>query len=1001
MADAGQLVVHIKADTSQFHTELGRAQGEIQKTGSMFAQMGAVAGGMLAAQGIARLADGLGSLVGAGIQFNSTMQQATMAFETMLGSSEAASAHIQELRDFAKQTAFSFSDLTKQSTRLQAYGFAVGEVVPILKTVSDAVSALGGGSPKIDSITRALGQMSAKGKVSAEEMMQLTEAGVKGWDYLAKATGKSIAQVQADVTAGNVASQQAIQAILAGMEKDFGGLGAKYAKSWEGILNNLGDVWEQISGSIMGPAFERMGKLLGNLLDWLQEPAIAQAAEDLGRSIGFAFDTIVQGAQNLGGLVKGGFDDLQRTFGQSAADAFTWGSNIVIQLASGIIDAAGSILTRAMGFIGDILSYWLEGHSPPRVAKDLDLWGKAAGEEWIKGFTKADYSMLDQMGNTLQGVLRGLSLQGEAGFEGKDSPILNWLGSRPVIAEAISNVWKLGSVSQEAIDLIAQGFGSASSAVAGYLRAQLDLIPATQELERAQYKLNGLLKEEQGIRKANDKVAAEFERRRLQLELQEPTARKEAVVHRDAKGKITSTTTKTTNQGEIDTWRAKMDALQKEEKVWRSNERLKELARKPAQDAAEDELKALKEQEKGLKDNADAQAGWLKVVEDTAKMQEQILKIQEEAAKKAGLGGAGGGPPQPTPSQIATKGPQVAKDFNDELDRLLGTTKQTAVSALEAAMTKMGTTLSEKFKPISDSWAKMWDPPPGAGKGLKTLLDELGTNIGKVQAELQKMFDAEDGPESPAHKWGLVVGKAIVEGIQRAISDEMPKLNIPKEVVATWEGLRKKVEDTFGAINSMLGAWKNLDDAWNNSKDGTVPLLKTALDTFLNDTVKPLVSQFWDWLRSIGAVQKLVDTFVNVALGPFLTALDQIKKAADLAKDAFNLLAGAIGLVQSLAGSAPPAKSSDNPNGIDYKSAPGEWAAGGIITRPILSSAGWMGEAGPEAIVPLDRLSGGLGGGTVNVSFPSLIPYSPAQMREAARILAPYLTGQQRLGASV
>jgi tape measure domain-containing protein len=72
-----------------------------------------------------------------------------------------------------------------------AMGFSAKEVMPTLTAIGDASSGLGLGAEGLDRITRALGQMRAKGKVSAEEMLQLTEAGVPAWAILSKAIGKS------------------------------------------------------------------------------------------------------------------------------------------------------------------------------------------------------------------------------------------------------------------------------------------------------------------------------------------------------------------------------------------------------------------------------------------------------------------------------------------------------------------------------------------------------------------------------------------------------------------------------------------------------------------------------------------------------------------------------------------------------------------------------------------------------------------------------------------
>ena len=62
-----------------------------------------------------------------------------------------------------------------------------------------------------------------------------------------------------------------------------------------------------------------------------------------------------------------------------------------------------------------------------------------------------------------------------------------------------------------------------------------------------------------------------------------------------------------------------------------------------------------------------------------------------------------------------------------------------------------------------------------------------------------------------------------------------------------------------------------------------------------------------------------------------------------------------------LGGDASAAAGGANPAGLDYKA----MATGGVVTSPTFAL---IGEAGPEAVIPLDKM-GGMGGGvTINVN---------------------------------
>ena len=209
--------------------------------------------------------------VGAGafaLKTASAAETSEMAFTTMLGSAEAARDMLDELASFAAHTPFELSGLTTATQQLLAYGFEAEEVVPMLTAVGDATAALGTGQAGIESVTRALGQMQTRGKVSAEEMLQLTEAGIPAWEYLAEAIGTDTAGAMDAVSEGAVSASEGIQAIVSGMENDFGGMMEEQSKTVEGLFSNLSDAVEQPLMALRdSDAYERFADTLSELVD--------------------------------------------------------------------------------------------------------------------------------------------------------------------------------------------------------------------------------------------------------------------------------------------------------------------------------------------------------------------------------------------------------------------------------------------------------------------------------------------------------------------------------------------------------------------------------------------------------------------------------------------------------------------------------------------------------------------------------------------------------------
>lgn len=195
-------------------------------------------------------AAGLSALGVASVKMSADMQVARKSMEVLTGSAEKAQKHLSDLERFAATTPFDFSGLVDASKRLQAYGFQAESVIPILNNVGNAAATLGLGQEGIDRITLALGQMASKGKVSAEEMLQLTETGIAGWQMLADYTGQSVAEVQEQASKGAISARTALEAIFTGMRDRFGGIMERSADEIPYQLSNMQDSISSIMRSI-------------------------------------------------------------------------------------------------------------------------------------------------------------------------------------------------------------------------------------------------------------------------------------------------------------------------------------------------------------------------------------------------------------------------------------------------------------------------------------------------------------------------------------------------------------------------------------------------------------------------------------------------------------------------------------------------------------------------------------------------------------------------------
>jgi tape measure domain-containing protein len=222
------------------NADLAKTAAQVNRQTVGFRQMGegAAAVGQSLSLGITVPLVGLGA---AALKSAGAIEQTGVAFTGMLKSSAAAKAKMEELKAFAASSPFEFPELADSARRMLALGISAKDVVPTLRTVGDAASALGIGAEGINRITLAIGQMKLKGTAQAEEMRQLAEAGIPAWDALAKKLNVDVAAAMKMVENRSVSAQVAIDAVTEAMTERFGGGMAAQAMTLVGMWSNVRD----------------------------------------------------------------------------------------------------------------------------------------------------------------------------------------------------------------------------------------------------------------------------------------------------------------------------------------------------------------------------------------------------------------------------------------------------------------------------------------------------------------------------------------------------------------------------------------------------------------------------------------------------------------------------------------------------------------------------------------------------------------------------------------
>lgn len=347
---------------------------------------------MLAAGGAA-----YGGVV-APLNLSGQMEQAGVAFETMLKSASKAQTFMDELKEFAERTPFDFAGVRDNAQRMLAFKWKQEDIIPDLTTIGDWAGSMGKGKEGIDRVVLAFGQMRAKGRIQGDEMLQLTEAGINAYDYLAKAIGVSTAAVMDLQSQGLLPAEQSIKAILKGMQQDFGGGMKKQEKTLLGLWNRMKEVfsnkllfrWGEGIRLAVQPRLQKIGDWLdnnektiqhwGDMLQKTAKKATDWVADKFEKVWKLGDDPAFQNADFFGkvGIVW------DTVIGQSFSD---WMSSGGLNTLDNISSEIGSALGGGLkGFIMGALGIVSDKSSDESIYVSA---GRTAGEAFFTSFLEA------------------------------------------------------------------------------------------------------------------------------------------------------------------------------------------------------------------------------------------------------------------------------------------------------------------------------------------------------------------------------------------------------------------------------------------------------------------------------------------------------------------------------------------------------------------------------------------------------------------------------------
>lgn len=236
MAVAGSLTYSTEIDKNGFEKGLKDLENNTQSAGTKIKNI-------VMALGIDKIISAtintIKSSISSAMDRIDTMNQFTRVMTVMTGSAEKADEALDSIKKTVTGTAYGLDVASRSTQKLVTGGMELKKSTKQIQTWADAVAFYGDGTnATFENVTDALSKMVAKGKVEMDQLNRLTDSGIPAVQIYADMVGKSVSEVQDDLSKGKISTEQ----FLDGLDKAFNDGTNKFA-SITGAAQEAGASW--------------------------------------------------------------------------------------------------------------------------------------------------------------------------------------------------------------------------------------------------------------------------------------------------------------------------------------------------------------------------------------------------------------------------------------------------------------------------------------------------------------------------------------------------------------------------------------------------------------------------------------------------------------------------------------------------------------------------------------------------------------------------------------
>lgn len=357
---------------------------------------------------------------------------------------------------------------------------AFGQSTDMSLELTKAITNLGAANKSIPGIMERVSynfsQMAMVGKITSRDIRDLAMAGVNLSQVFQQSIGKSVDEVNKDLESGKMTFEDVSKAFVGYVNQNFSSAAEQASRTFSGLVSSFNDLQFFASTDVVGPALDTVTAKLQTLFNTAMNFIQAGGLQPIGAGL----DLLVSGLMNLGDQAVNAGMALYNQFGgqveATANAAVAWGSNIIVQFASGMMDGIASTLSGVMDYLSSILSYFMAPGSPPRFLPEVDQWGAGTIQAYLQGFSEADFGVLSALSGPINSALSQLV---NADALGKDYS--KYLGKN--LERMIAGVMS-GTINQaDAVETVRASLGDYGGAIADLTNKQINYAKATEQVK--------------------------------------------------------------------------------------------------------------------------------------------------------------------------------------------------------------------------------------------------------------------------------------------------------------------------------------------------------------------------------------------------------------------------------------------------------------------------------------------------------------------------------------